>query len=167
MKRRDLLKMVALAPAALLLPKFAPAKSVSELDSLALEGAKRLRDELVRRGIRIDEDKQVQFYRYKLMRGALDQVEKQDHPFDSTYACDDTSIFDLDRAVKHIADKLLTDRDTWAGDSLRFYPQSVDPDILEPEFFPQAWHDGVFMTAHKFIAANTGREVTMLEVWCG
>lgn len=163
MKRRDLLKMAALAPVAFL-PRIALPRPVSSSELLGRDAAKRLHVEITSRGIRIEQDKQVQFYRYTQRDGFLDKVEQQDHPFSATYAADDTSIFDVNKAVEHIADQLVDSLDPWGGDSLRFYGQ---PDDYRSYDFPEASYQGVILTAHRFIDAKWGRECTVLEVWAG
>lgn len=167
LKRRDLLKLAAFSPAALFVTKM-PSLTEAPLSNvrLAREGAKRLHAEIIHRGAKIDPNKPVEFFRKQYKGDRLVKVETQTHPYCSTYACDDSSIFNLDAAIQHLADKLVG-RIAAPLTTLRFFPQSVDQDILRPEFFAQGWCGDVYLTASRYIAANTKREVTMLEVWAG
>lgn len=92
--RRSLLKVAAAAPVAAMFPFVLPAIArPDDPEWLANEGAKRLHKLLSVRG-------PVEFTNIRSRRGVWNTSA-------SYYACDDTSIFDIDQAAHHLAEKVF------------------------------------------------------------
>lgn len=139
--RRQLLTLIAATPVAALVPRcllagWEPLPSTREW--LAKQAVIRLHEALVTRGFTID----------------MGTEYPSDHYRCRIYECDDVRIFDLDRAVKHLVDKLARCFD---NRSLRFFQ---DPDTTDARI----WYRGIHLGADVF-KSDQGPEVAIIKVY--
>ncbi len=109
-------------------------------ETLALTVAKRIHSQLVNRGVHV-----------------VKRTDWAPVPTSQFYACSPTDEFDLEQEVRRLVDIILSS----GKRTIVFYQNQ--PTVQMDE----AYYNGVFVYAHRFVDPNTGRDCTMIQVWVG